>query len=64
MSAMYKVEFKKPNGIVVKMRDCQKVEFIFNGAIVKVTDVVGDFLYINTRECLIYEGRDGERDGN
>ena len=60
----YKVMFKKPNGTVVKLTECTKAEFLFNGTIVKVTDAVGDILYINAVNCLIYVGnerKDGER---
>lgn len=56
----YKVMFKKPNGIVVKLTGCTKAEFLFNGTIVEVTDAVGDILYINTVNCLIYSGNEKE----
>ena len=64
-SMTYNVMFKKPNGTVAKLTGCTKVEFLFNGTIVEVTDAVGDFLYINTANCLIYVGneKDGESDG-
>lgn len=60
----HNVMFKKPNGAVVKLTGCKKAEFLFNGTIVEVTDAVGDILYINTVNCLIYVGneKDGESD--
>lgn len=63
----YNIMFKKPNGNVVKMHGCPKVEFIFNGEIVKVTDKVGDVLFISSANCIIYEGSTDEKvpdDGN
>lgn len=60
----YNVMFKKPNGAAVKLTGCKKAEFLFNGTIVEVTDVIGDILYINTANCLIYvcNEKDGESD--
>ena len=52
----YNIMFKKPNGNIVKMHGCPKVEFIFNGAIVKVTDKYGDALFMSSTNCIIYEG--------
>lgn len=59
----HSVVFKKPNGTVAKLTGCTKAEFLFNGTIVKVIDAVGDILYINTVNCLIYVGNGKDEDG-